>query len=147
MTKIAILLYGQGYILRSGGAEGADSAFEAGAGDRKEIFLPWKGFNKNPSPLYPPSEKAIKMACAIHPLGDKLERAHKLLHGRNMHQVLGREIGDSKPSQFILCWTPGVGGTVTALTAAHHHHIPVFNLFVDPTSWWDDFLKISQEVL
>lgn len=67
MVRIAKLLYSLGYTLRSGGADGADSAFEMGAdeananrkvinpftGDKnwqdghpyKEIYLPWYGFN------------------------------------------------------------------------------------------------------
>ena len=44
MTKIAKILSGK-YTLRSGGADGADSAFEAGAGDNKQIFLPSNYFN------------------------------------------------------------------------------------------------------
>ena len=37
MTKIAIALDNRGYILRSGGAKGADKAFEAGS-DTQEIY-------------------------------------------------------------------------------------------------------------
>ena len=38
MTKIANFLNKKGYILRSGGAIGADKAFENGSGNKKEIF-------------------------------------------------------------------------------------------------------------
>ena len=41
------------FVLRSGGASGADTAFERGCdsvGGEKQIFLPWKGFNKSKSP-------------------------------------------------------------------------------------------------
>ena len=45
----------RGYMLRSGGANGVDSAFEKGCvkvNGEKEIYLPWKEFNNNNSPLY-----------------------------------------------------------------------------------------------
>jgi hypothetical protein len=49
ITAVAKVLAERGYILRSGGAEGADTAFEKGAGKATEIFLPWRGFNQNDS--------------------------------------------------------------------------------------------------
>ena len=53
-TKLAERLAGQGYVLRSGGAAGADKAFEKGcdeASGEKEIFLPWAGYNDSDSTL------------------------------------------------------------------------------------------------
>jgi predicted Rossmann fold nucleotide-binding protein DprA/Smf involved in DNA uptake len=44
MTRIAMRMAELGWVLRSGGAKGADYAFEKGAGDKKEIYLPWRGF-------------------------------------------------------------------------------------------------------
>src|SRR5678815_2257413 len=60
MTKLAYRLEKNGLMLRSGGAEGADSAFERGVSEdeNKEIFLPWRGFNGNMSGLYPPTKYA-----------------------------------------------------------------------------------------
>ena len=49
-TEVAIYLSKQGYILRSGGAKGADQAFERGAA-KKEIYLPWRNFENNKSNL------------------------------------------------------------------------------------------------
>ena len=46
MREVGAILARDGWMLRSGGAEGADSAFEAGAksaGGAREIFLPWAG--------------------------------------------------------------------------------------------------------
>ena len=40
MTKISMFLYKHGYTLRSGGAKGADTAFEKGSLEAKEIFTP-----------------------------------------------------------------------------------------------------------
>ena len=52
MTKLAQDLCAKQALLRSGGAGGADTAFEDGADWRKEVYLPWKGFNGNESKLY-----------------------------------------------------------------------------------------------
>ena len=51
MEKIAYKLSKKGWILRSGGAEGADSAFFQGCEKYSstpiaEIYIPWNGFNK-----------------------------------------------------------------------------------------------------
>jgi len=46
MTRAAFALLKRGYVLRSGHAIGADSAFERGAGDAAQTFLPvpgWRG--------------------------------------------------------------------------------------------------------
>ena len=51
MGVISGALHTLGFKLRSGAADGADSAFEKFAGNNKEIYLPWKGFNKHPSEL------------------------------------------------------------------------------------------------
>lgn len=47
MAVVAAKREDDGFILRSGGADGADTAFESGvvSSDMKEIYLPWKGFN------------------------------------------------------------------------------------------------------
>ena len=45
MTTIAKKLAKLGYTCNSGGADGADSAFERGAVINRQIFLPWDGFN------------------------------------------------------------------------------------------------------
>jgi len=70
MEKIARRLADRGFTLRSGGADGADTAFERGAGSGStEIYLPWKGFNSSSSPLYDLSSMpaAMDLARTIHP--------------------------------------------------------------------------------
>lgn len=137
MTAAAGRLARMGYTLRSGGAEGADTAFELGAGDMKEIYLPWRGFNNNPSPLHPPSSEARDLAASVHPAWGNLSPAAKKLMARNSHQVLGAAL--KSPSRFVLCWTPDgaeneaqrghkTGGTGQAIALADRNSIPVFNL-------------------
>ena len=44
----------EGFVLRSGGADGADTFFEIGcdmSNGLKEIYLPWNNFNNNLSQL------------------------------------------------------------------------------------------------
>ena len=66
MRVIGESLAWAGFTLRSGGAGGADRAFEEGArrvfGTRLEIYLPWRRFNDNPSPLYTISPQAFTLA-------------------------------------------------------------------------------------
>ena len=133
MIEIAVQLGRHGYRLRSGGATGADSAFERGAqiahGPASHIFLPWRNFNGNTSPLYPPSDDAVAIAKLVHPAWHKLSDGARLLHGRNSHQVLGKNLNE--PSDLLIAWTEGgqpVGGTRTALVIAQSNGIPIINL-------------------
>ncbi|NLV87657.1 MAG: hypothetical protein GX025_10665 [Clostridiales bacterium] len=126
-TRLAKWLDKRSFILRSGGADGADSAFEAGT-TNKEIYLPWKNFNGNPSPLHQISPDAELIAQKFHPAWDKCTQGVKKLHARNVYQILGSDL--QTPSQFIICWTPngtGSGGTGQALRIAHHYNIPIFD--------------------
>lgn len=129
MTDIAKAKAALGIILRSGGADGADLAFEAGAGKLKEIWLPWPGFNGSDSDSPLPSQAAVDMASRIHPNWAACKRGARLLHARNCHQVLGANL--MTPSEQVICWTPGgevVGGTATALRIAMEWKIPILNL-------------------
>ena len=135
MSEFAVRLAALGYTLRSGGAPGADTFFEMGALS-KQIFLPWKGFNKNPSNLFNVSDDALALASEHHPAWGKLSTPVKKLMGRNAYQVLGLEL--DTPSQFLLCWTldaceshlsrtAKTGGTGLAISIASRLGIPIYN--------------------
>lgn len=129
MHRIAQFLSSRNFILRSGGADGADSAFELGALS-KEIYLPWENFNKNESLLFPPKKEAYILAEKYHPKWDYLRDSVKALMARNMHQVLGWEL--NAPSKFTVCYTADggdSGGTGQALRLCRDLKIPVFNLY------------------
>lgn len=142
MIEFGITAAKQGAVLRSGAADGADSAFEEGAllgGGWTEIFLPWKEFNQHPSTLFPPSTDARKLASTVHPAWSRLSNPAKLLIARNMHQVLGYSL--KSPVQFVVCYTPdgceshytygpATGGTGTAIKLASMNGIPIFNLAI-----------------
>lgn len=120
------------HILRSGAAEGCDTSFELGCDigkGKKEIYIPWKGFNHSDSILIGADQKAQNIAKKIHPAWDKLTKWGKVFHGRNVYQVLGKNL--KTPSNLLICWTPsGItkGGTATAINLAIKYQIPVYNI-------------------
>jgi hypothetical protein len=121
MTKIAMFLAELGYTLRSGGAEGADKAFERGA-RVKQIFTP-KG--DIPGWAFVEIRKHIPPGRDF----DRFRPYVQRLLARNMMQVLGWK-GD-EPSDFLVCWTMAGkddGGTGYAVRCAHAHGVPVYNL-------------------
>ena len=155
ITTLAKVLAQRGWVLRSGGAHGADSAFETGcdqAGGRKEIYLPWKGFNGNQSALFLSlprvgnfdsiagrmnDKRAVALAVQFHPLKTQLfVPSHKMrtvlkLMARNSQQILGESVSEENKTGFVICCTPQgqpIGGTRQAIVLAHHFQIPVFNL-------------------
>lgn len=115
------------YTLRSGGADGADLAFEKKAA-KKEIFLPWKGFNGNSSPLYNIPRGAFDIAEKFHPRWKYLREPVKKLMARNSMQVLGGDLQTN--SSFLVCWTENgeiIGGTAQAIRIANAYGVPVYN--------------------
>ena len=118
MTRIAIGLSKRGYTLRSGGAKGADSAFESGA-KFKDIFYA-NGF-------IPPWTQVF--TDFFHPAPKNLKEYPRKLMCRNAMQILGEN--GREPVQFVVCWTKdgkATGGTGQAIRIAEYFKIPVFNL-------------------
>lgn len=142
MVEIGAELARRGWHLRSGGADGADLAFEAGciaAGGPKTIFLPRKGYNERSGDDYLYDLKndhdAEKIAAGIHPAWDNCSPMAKRFHTRNIYQVLGADL--IEPSDALICWTEGgkdIGGTRTAIVCARRNGVPVFNMGQYPSS-------------
>ena len=144
MEKIAVALRLRGFTMRSGGAPGADSAFEAGTpAAQREIFLPWRSFNGRSGALAKPGlrgaiyfeersaiwQRAATLAERYHPAWDRLSRGGRALQTRNSFQVLGADL--ESPSRFIVAWTKdgkATGGTGQAIRMAEDQGIPVINL-------------------
>lgn len=121
MTTYAYHLKQRGYWLYSGGAIGADSAFEWSAKPKCTIFRP-----KDVTP------EALELGEKYHPKWNALSEPSKLLIARNGFQVLGPSL--KTPVKFIICWTKdgkASGGTGQALRIAEDYGIKVYNLF-DP---------------
>jgi hypothetical protein len=134
MEYVAYYLALNEFALRSGGASGADAAFEKGAqkaGGVCKILLPWQKFNGHSSPFYDLPQKAFRLAAEVHPCWTALPSQVHRLHARNTVVVLGEQCSDATSVEFILCWTPEgreVGGTGQALRLAKRWGISVFNM-------------------
>lgn len=155
MTRIGTACEAAGGRLRSGGAGGADLAFEAGWRDPAncEIYHPWRGFRpkigdtqvdieralgrKRPeygtgAPIILGGEileRAQDMAAAYHPNWDRCSSGARALHSRNMPQVMGAKLDHL--SDIVVCWTPGggaTGGTGQAIRVARDRGVRVANL-------------------
>lgn len=132
MTNWAYRLDSEGWILRSGGAPGADSAFEAGAGPDSRIYLPWAGFEGRDGIVCGDDPSLAAVAETYHPAWGELRQGAKRLMTRNVAQILGYG-AERAPSMFVLCWTPGGkagGGTGQAIRIANDYKIPVFDLAI-----------------
>jgi hypothetical protein len=140
MSALAAKLATLGWRLRSGSADGADSAFERGADSvdptLKEVFLPWDGFNGRKSDGVSTlrftgavEREAMEIAREAHPAWWNLSQGARRLHTRNVGQVLGPNL--DAPSGFVVCWTErgaGKGGTGQAIRIATSRGVPVFDL-------------------
>jgi hypothetical protein len=146
MTTIANRLDKLGYLLRSGGAGGADKAFADGCVN-KEIYVPWDGFN-GIRQVFPIPAQAFVIAEGIHPGWQYLSHGAKTMMARNAMQILGPNL--DTPSAFVVCWTKDgcdsaatrtkkTGGTGQAIAHASSLGIPVFNLANS-----SHYLRISQ---
>lgn len=117
LSFVAGKLDNKGFLLRSGGAKGADRAFEL-ASTCKEII----------SPNDPIPEEAFEMAKRYHTHWHNLDDFGRRAHARNMMVIMGQYLDD--PVAFVVCWTEQgapVGGTATGIRCAESNEIPVFN--------------------
>ncbi len=152
MGNIGQRMAALGWRLRSGGATGADSAYEDGcksANGAMSIYLPWRGFNGRgnvPGYIVPERDipdkwaQAISIAATHHRAWERLGRGPRALMARNVFQVLGDNLND--PVKVVLCWGKGSkvdadglvvdvqGGTGLAVRLAASCDIRVVNLAV-----------------
>lgn len=134
MNEIGMYFGSYGWTLRSGGAEGADTAFEHGhnvSGVEKEIYLPCEGYRNHQSNLYLHGPNvntggAFSIAEMIWAKRDdrkcewnNLKEFTKAAFARDIFQVLGAQL--NKPSDILICWTEdgeASGGTGMAIKTA-----------------------------
>lgn len=139
MRDLGTKLEEDGWILRSGGAKGADSAFEAGVRNpkSKEIFIPGRSFNGHYSnqqgvidaTQLASFEKALATVNQYHPAPDRLSPFARNLMARNAMQMQGIDM--NTPSKLAVLWTPNaqtVGGTGQAMRMAGDLGIVIRNL-------------------
>ena len=133
MTEIALYISEYDWTLRSGGADGADTAFEMGS-TNKEIYLPWQAFNNRRSDLFlfgknvnsgVAQSYAEKVWETRYNEGqvkvpwDSLKEITKKFMIRNIFQLFGQQMNDI--SKLIFCWTQdglASGGTGMAIRTA-----------------------------
>lgn len=157
MTEIGMYFGKYGILLRSGGAAGADMAFENGCDavkGPKEIFFPSVRFNgrsakEGAGRFYlgaPNVNNTLAMAVGkkvwekrptVPCRWESLKEYTRMLMARNTLQLLGRNL--SEPTNLIICWTTdgeATGGTGQALAMAEmanqnpklDYVIPILNL-------------------
>jgi len=128
MTWIAGELERLGYILNSGGAKGADFAFEAGVKNaaHKRIFRASDA-----------TDETRAIAQELHPARSRLSGYALDLFARNTYQVFGRNL--DTVVDFVLCYTRDgceshetrsrdTGGTGQAIEMATRKGSAVFNM-------------------
>ena len=128
MAWIAGELEKFGYTLNSGGAKGADAAFEYGVQDaaHKKIFHPTDA-----------TEETRAIAQELHPSHERLQGHALDLYARNTNQVFGRNLDTT--IDFVICFTKDgceshttrsrdSGGTGQAIEMATRKGAPVFNM-------------------
>ncbi|MDE0409470.1 MAG: DUF2493 domain-containing protein [Alphaproteobacteria bacterium] len=145
MREIAERLGERGWQLRTGGADGADSAFAAAAPPgRREIIVPWRGYNGLDTRAGD-TRAGDGSACRVltsaeieamrplaephHPAWERCAAKVRDLHARNVAVLLGTDL--KQPAHAVVCWTKDgrdIGGTGLAIRLAQHRGIPVLNL-------------------
>ena len=118
MSQISKALEAKGYCLRSGGAQGADTAFFNGCKNLWEIFG-----HRHSTP------EAEAYVSEYHPAWERCNAFARRLHGRNAQIIMGEKL--DKPVDFVVCWTPKgamTGGTATGISMAQVNSIPVYNI-------------------
>ena len=135
MTVMAAWLARTGWHLSSGGADGADTAFAAGApAEQRTIWLPWRGYYGHRGPDCRALSEAELSACMeiaapLHPAWERCSPAVRKLHARNAAVLLGEAL--NRPVDACVAWSPDgrtEGGTGMAIRIAEDRGIPVFNL-------------------
>ena len=123
MERIAMALAAEGHVLHSGGARGADSAFEHGCtafGGRKRI---WQGTSQA-------APWAVRIAKGHHPKWHRLGSHVQGLMARNVHILMGDEPTGGQV-HVVIGWTEGgrgEGGTGHTYRVAQSLGIPIIEL-------------------
>ena len=155
MSDVAQVLGDAGFALSTGGADGADKAFETGAlrtDAPVTVHTPWPGYNgyrpgRDPESdidvIHPKAGDAVRglsflhLARKHHPAWDRCRRGARALFLRNVSVLAGAldDDGTVLPVRAVIAWNPNgsahgreAGGTGHTLRVAAELGIPVVNL-------------------
>jgi hypothetical protein len=138
MEAIGRALGKKGFLLRSGGADEADQAFQRGCesvNGRKEIYLPWNGYNEmykgGDFKVIPVTLTLERIAQEYHPAWHRLSGGGIKLMCRNVNIMMGEDTKYPIFPAFVVCWTKdglASGGTGQAIRLAEAYKIKVYNL-------------------
>ena len=145
-----------GFTLNSGGADGADLAFEKGcdaANGSKNIFIPWPGFNGSKSKLTSIPAGAYEEAAAFRRNFDSFSSPVKKLLARDSIQVLGQDL--ITPVSFVACYAEknkngaAKGGTSMAISIAQSRGIKVINAYDydSPKQFYQDVMTYAKSCI
>ena len=150
MEEIGTRLAKQHYVLRSGGARGADAAFERGCDAARGAKQIWK-----PSDSLTLHDWALDKASSVcweFPL-ERMKPFTVSIIVRNMYQVYGdpETLEEATPTDFVVYWAKGnplekgreSGGTRYAVRQAHAMGIPTYNL----QTQGDEFAEMLRQYL
>jgi hypothetical protein len=135
MSMTSMYLYTKkSYVLRTGGAVGADAAFAKGCPDSHKVIYTYKDS----------TVAALEHASKYHPNWNACNEVTRKLHARNSMIILGPRL--DTPVFFCVCWTPKskvCGGTGQGIRICKDLGIPVYNLGNDEllsraSSWLED---------
>lgn len=135
MTAFAQVLDNHRAILRSGGGEGTEAAFEAGS-TLKVVYLPWNGFNGKEGAHYIPIDAKLT-AAHLHPSWAIANSETRLLLARDVLRLCGED--NKSPVKFLVYWDINEGTKATqsntvvsnlSLIVKHAKslNIPTFNM-------------------
>lgn len=130
--QIAEFFAKKGWVLRTGGAIGCDSAGLAGfrkvAGSKIELYLPWQGYEDHYGGILW-SQENWNEAAKLHLHWDTMKLNSKIFHSRNVAIALG--VDNEQPADVVVCWTlngEAVGGSAMVISVAKQRKIKLFNL-------------------
>jgi hypothetical protein len=139
IEQVGMMLAMRGIGGRSGGADGADTAFQRGYTVINPALL------KVYQPKIGHYIEWQDHASRFHPNWGACDEHARKLHARNSAVMLGDSpMSAPVPVNAVVCWTEGgaiTGGTGQSLRIAQHYSIPVFNLAITTAdafwSWLD----------
>lgn len=141
IEQISKLLISKGFTFRYDGNNQDKLSTQAyiASKQRCEIFLPWKGFNKEVTgKLNRPSATAYGFASSLHRAFNKIPPTVRAIVARNVHVILGDEC--NTPVNLFITWTSDgaevskdvkfetTGNASFFINACDTLDIPVFNL-------------------